>query len=53
MGKIEENQVTVRVDVSNIDEFINKTERLNELLKESRTLINELASMEPLLKFDI
>lgn len=40
------SQITVDVTALGIDEAIKKAERLNELLKEAKTLADELASYE-------
>lgn len=40
------NTVNVDVKVAGIDEAIKKAERLNVLLKEAKTLMDELASYE-------
>lgn len=39
-------EVTVHVDQTEVDQAIGKVERLNELLKEARSLSDELASMK-------
>lgn len=41
---MEGRSVEVFIDMSEIDEAIRKTERLNQLLKEANSLVNELAS---------
>lgn len=46
---MEENKVIVNVEIKDIEINIKKAERLVELLKEAKTLADELASVE----FDI
>lgn len=40
-----ENTVAIKID-SNIDEVLKKVKKLNNKLKEAKTLVDELASME-------
>lgn len=42
---MEENKVIVNVEVKGVDANIKKVERLVELLKEAKTLADELASV--------
>lgn len=44
-------KLTAEIDIAKIDEATQKAERLFELLKEAKSLIDDLASME--LKLDI
>mgnify|MGYP000663726261 CR=1 FL=1 len=44
-------RLTAEVDMAKVDEAIQKAERLSELLKEAKSLIDDLASME--LKLDV
>lgn len=43
---MKENKVVVNVEVKDIDANIKKAEHLVELLKEAKTLADELASVE-------
>ncbi len=38
--------LTAHIDQTEVDQAIDKVERLKELLKEARSLVDELASME-------
>lgn len=44
MAEIKEIKVTVKVE--NLDEIKQKLEQINELLKEAKTLADELASLK-------
>lgn len=39
-------KLTAHVDQTEVDQALGKVEHLNELLKEARSLVGELASME-------
>ena len=41
-----EVKLTAKIDMAEVDESIQKLQRLNELLKEANSLIHELASTE-------
>ena len=41
-----EEKLTVKIELTNVEETIAKAERYVELLKEAKTLADELASME-------
>lgn len=43
---MKEEKLTVKIELTNVEETIAKAERYVELLKEAKTLADELASME-------
>lgn len=51
----EENKIclTAKIDTSALDEATRKAERLNDLLKEASSLVNELASKEIKLSVEV
>lgn len=43
---MKEEKLTVKIELTNVEEAVAKAERYVELLKEAKTLADELASME-------